>query len=78
MWYGCHSLRGLTNSDPAGHNIVAGHLSVCLCISVLSGFLDSHPVAKKVVDGAGRNNALNYFTNLVSSPLFTFSRLYNP
>ena len=71
----CHDQRGLTGSDPAGQNLIAGHLDVCLCLSVLPGFLDSHPVAKKVVDGVGRDGARDYFSGLVSKPFFALTHI---
>jgi len=66
-----HNPRNLTTSDSAGRNIVAGHLNLCLCLSLLPGFLDSHPVARKVVDGVGRDGARDYFAGLVSGSSFT-------
>ncbi|KAF9652487.1 hypothetical protein BDM02DRAFT_3075260, partial [Thelephora ganbajun] len=50
-----------------GHNIITGHLNLCLCLSVLPGFLDSHPMARKVIDGIGRDRARDYFAGLIRS-----------
>ena len=52
--------------DSAGNNIAAGHLKTCLCQSAVPGFLDSNPVAKKVVDCVGKDGAHDYFAGLVS------------
>jgi len=48
-------------------DLLAGHINICLCISVLHNFLDSHPVAKKVINGVGRDKACDYFTDLVNN-----------
>ena len=69
MSYKCHPHPSLTASDATGRNVIAGHLNICLCSSALPGFLDSHPVARKVVDGVGRDGARDYFAGLVRSPL---------
>jgi len=69
-----HNPRDLTAFDSADSNIAAGHLSQCLCQSDISGFLDSNAVAKKVVDGVGRDGANNYFAELVSGSSFTIAR----
>lgn len=64
-------------SDLLGLNILAGHLDVCLCLSALPGFLDSHPVAKKVINRIGRDDACDYFTGLVSRSHFKLSHSHD-
>lgn len=68
MSYKCHFARGLSNPFIDIH-ILAGHIKLCLCLSILPGFLDSHPVAKKVIDKYGRDDARNYFAGIVSRSL---------
>ena len=68
-----HDPRDLTGFDSAGNNVDAGHLNACLCQSAVSGFLDSNSVAKKVVDGVGRDGASDYFAGLVSGFSFTIA-----
>lgn len=63
--------------NSAGINILAGHINLCLCLSVLPGFLNSNPVAQNCVNHLGAGGALNYFTNLVSKISLTPSHPYN-
>ena len=69
----CCYPRSLIASGLVGIHILGGHLDICLCLSVLPGFLDNHPVAKKVVNGVGRDKACDYFTGLVSGSFFTLT-----
>ena len=62
--------RNLIASDSVGQNIDAGHLNLCLCASAVSAFLDSNPVAMKVVDELGKDAASEYFAGLVSGSSF--------
>ena len=77
MSCGSHNPRGLTAFDSAGKNIAAGHLNLCLCQSAVPGFLDSNPVAKKVVDGVGKDGARDYFVGLVSGSSFIIPHLHD-
>ncbi|KAF9788434.1 hypothetical protein BJ322DRAFT_632612 [Thelephora terrestris] len=52
---------------PAGVTIVEGHIDLCLCLSVLPGFLGSNLVAQNVVNHLGHDGALSYFTGLIQS-----------
>ena len=54
-----------------------GHLNLCLCLSVLPGFLSSNSVARTVVDRLGPGGARDYFTKLVSRISLTRSHRYN-
>jgi hypothetical protein len=64
----CYSARSLTASVSTGVTIVEGHIDLCLCLSVLPGFLGSNLVAQNVVNHLGHDGALSYFTGLVSRP----------
>jgi len=74
----CHDRRDLTVFDYTGSNIAAGHLNLCLCQSAVSGFLDSNEVAKKVVDGIGKDGAGDYFAGLVSELSFVIAHPHDP
>ena len=77
MSWGCHNPRDLTAFDSVGNNITAGHLKLCLCQSAVPAFLDSNPVAKKVVDGVGKDGARDYFAGLVSGSSFMIAHSHS-
>lgn len=56
--------------DFIGLNILAGHLDICLCLSLLPDFLKSNSVAGTVTDYLGPDDAHDYFTKLVSRSSF--------
>ena len=60
-----------------GQNIDAGHLNLCLCASAVPAFLDSNPVAMKVVDELGKDAASEYFAGLVSGSSFIIAHAHD-
>ena len=68
MSHPCHDLWRLTGCVSVGQVFGAGHLELCLCLSVIADFMQSNPTGKKVCDQLGEDKAHDYFSNLVSRP----------
>jgi len=52
---------------PGGKPLVAGHVELCLCVSVLPDFIRSNSVGQNVVRYLGEAPAQDFFTNLINS-----------